>query len=142
MPELALQPTHIRETVAAIFVEKDDRQALFAKIGARVEHYKDLSLATGNDWTVLFADDSDSTVNLPWLQTDPVYLYQLVPKCLCEVGYKPNIPTPLLRTFAAKIQTTYSFQGSFALLSGHPNARLIDLSNARSVATINMAALQ
>ena len=142
MPKLALHPTEIRPIATALFAKGADCQKLFAKLSVRSVHYDGLSMASGHDWAVLFKEGNNNDVYLPWLKADPTYLYTLAPQCLCEVGYAPNIPTPLIQDFIKLIQETYFLQGGFALLSGHPDPRLIDLSMARPITNIDMVAMQ
>lgn len=141
MPDFALHPTQTRAPVAALFVQGANQRNLHTKLRARATHYTGMSLAVGDGWTVLFADDNAAQPSLPWQADSPVFLYRLGPHCLCELGYHPNVPTPLMNRFIAKLRQTYNASGTVALMSGQPKARLFDLSQARSLTQIDPAAL-
>ncbi|PJI85298.1 hypothetical protein BC777_3299 [Yoonia maricola] len=141
MPAFALHPTQTRAAVAALFVRGACQRALFAKLQARVVHYDQMSLAVGDDWSVLFPDDDIEDPSLPWLDDKPVFLYQLGRGCLCEMGYYPNVPSPLIDGFIAKLRQTYDIRGAVALLSGQPDAQVLDLSQARKLAQIDLGGL-
>ena len=141
MPDFALYPTQTRAVATALLVQGADQKDLFAKLRARSSHYANMSLAVGDEWTVLFLNNNAEEPGLPWLKDGPVYLYQLGHGCLCEVGYHPNIPSPLTNALIAKLRQTYAVHGTMALLSGHPEARLFDLSQARKLEEIDLMAL-
>lgn len=141
MPAFALHPAQTPFSVAALLVLKVDQQQLFAKLRARAEHYEDMSLAVGDGWSVLFSDSDTGAPNLPWLKDGSIFLYQLSRGCLCEMGYQPNIPPPLIDRLMSELRKIYNIKGAMALLSGQPNVRLFDLSKARRLAQISLAAL-
>jgi len=141
MPDFALEPTQTRALATALLVHGADQKNLLAKLRARAVHYANMSLAVSDEWAVLFLNNSAEEPSLPWLNDGPVFMYQLGRGCLCEVGYHPNIPDLLINPFIAKLRKTYAVQGTMALLSDHPKARLFDLSHAQKLEEIDLMAL-
>jgi hypothetical protein len=141
MPRFALQPILSHDPVAGLLVSGTDQYGMLEKLRARAAHYADMSFATGDGWSVIFSDANSDEAALPWLKGNPVFLYRLGPGCLCQLGYRPEIPTPLTAALVAKLRKTYAAQGTLALVSGPSQPQLYDLSKARQLAQIDLAAL-
>lgn len=141
MPGFSLQPLSSHAPVAGLFVTGAGRSRLLEKLRARTAHYADMSLACGDGWSIVFSDANTDQPPLPWLNGNPVFLYRLGPGCLCQLGYRPEIPTPLITVLIAKLRETYAAQGTLALLSEPAGPQVYDLSEARRLAQINLATL-
>jgi hypothetical protein len=141
MPGFSLQPVAPDVPVAGMLVTGADQFWLLDKLRARMTHYADMSLAAADGWSVIFADTSTDEPALPWLKGNPVFLYRLGSGCLCQIGYRPDIPAPLTTPLIARLRETYATQGTFALTSGPAGPQFYDLSNAQPLAQVDLAAL-
>ncbi|MEP0951011.1 MAG: hypothetical protein ABJH45_13295 [Paracoccaceae bacterium] len=101
---------------------------LCAKLSGR----NDIMLVMGDAWLAAFSFQTH--VNLPWLPDQPKYLYAVAPGLLCQHGYEPDIPTPLLPALVKKLAP----QGTFAITQG---PKLWDFSAATPVEECNLQAI-
>ncbi|MFK7753300.1 MAG: hypothetical protein AB8B51_12205 [Sedimentitalea sp.] len=141
MRALALQPSQLRPPVTGLIVHAAHQQNLRAKLVARASHYGDVFLAIGPDWTALFCPAESAAPDLPWSGDTTTYLYPWSTGCLCELGHAPNVPAPLASALSAKLRQTYGATGTIALVRGGDTPGLYDLSAARKIRDVDLAAL-
>ena len=112
-------------------------QTMLGKLARRADHYGALHFARGEGWVALFAEDG--TAPLPWAGGSPLYLRRLARGLFCEIGYQPNVPAALALQLGAHLARSYDVAGPVALTAA---PRLVDLSAARRLSELNLAAMR
>lgn len=141
MRNFALQLDTVRPPAVGLIAGAADRQTLHRKIKMRAGHYSDMSVAIGDEWTAFFSDGGGQQVELPWIDGAVRFLYELVPGCLCELGYRPNTPMHLNARLLVKLRQTHAAQGTIAILSADTRPQIFDLSEARALSQVDLGIL-
>jgi hypothetical protein len=127
MPAFTLRPASTTMPVVGLIAHRPQVPALCAKLTGRAK----LMLVTGDDWLAAFSFQTE--VQLPWLQDQPTYLYALAPGLLCQSGYEPDLPAPVLPALIQK----FAHQGTFAITQG---PKIWDFSAATPIEDCNLRA--
>lgn len=128
MPDFALRAVPATMPVVGLIATGAQVSALSGKLAGRTR----LMLVAGDDWLAAFS--SGEEVSLPWLPDRPIYLYALASVLLCQTGFEPDLPAPLLPALAGRLAST----GTVALTEG---PTLWDFSAARPAERCNLRAL-
>lgn len=128
MPVFALRPAAPTMPVAGLIAHGAQVEMLGHKLAGR----DGLMLVMGDDWLAAYSFQTD--VNLPWLPDQPTYLHALAPGLLCQSGFEPDLPAPLLPALAKHLTS----QGTVAITDG---PQLWDFSAATPLEHCNLRAL-
>ncbi len=128
MPSFDLKPAEPTQPIAGLIAMGASMRELCGKL----EDRRDLMVVTGEDWLAVFSFGSEPA--LPWLSCPPIYLYALGPKLLCQSGFEPDLPKPLIPALTQKL----TIKGTMALSHG---PKIWDLSAALPVEQCNLRAL-
>ncbi len=128
MPAFALRPAYPTKDVAGLIAHGAQMPVLCGKLVGR----KGLMLVMGDAWLAAFSFQAD--VGLPWLPEPPIYLYAVAPGLLCQSGYEPDMPAPLMPALVE----TLTRHGTVAITEG---PKLWNFSAARPLEECNLQAL-
>ena len=129
MPVFALRPADPTEPVAGLIAQGPQVNALSAKLSGRTG----LMLVRGDDWLAAFSFQNE--VSLPWLAEPPTYLYAVAPGLLCQSGFEPDLPAPLVPALVQNLAA----RGAVAITQG---PQLWDFGAATPVEHCNLRSLQ
>ena len=129
MPKFALRPAPLTKPVVGLIALGAQVSTLCTKLADR----EALMTVMGDDWLAAFSFQSD--VQLPWMPERPIYLYCLAPNLLCQCGYEPDLPMPVLPALVKKLTQ----QGTTAITQG---PKFWDFSAASPIENSNIMALR
>lgn len=138
MAQFALVPDGGPAQVCGLIARGSQAKALLGKLHRRAGAYASLHFARGSDWIALLSQDPASQP-LPWVDGRPLFLHRLTQAAWCQIGFRPNVPQPVLHSVLERLAAQHGLSGSYALTAAP--RRIHDLAGAVPLASLAAKAL-